>query len=313
MLLVGVLIYLLHREFGHYYVEGVGYATIQAILLHDLYAPGLLALLFCCKLFATSVSLGSGSSGGVFSPSLFLGATIGAAFAGVLSAMHLPIPLDLPSFAIVGMGAMVGGGTGAVMTAVTMIFEMTRNYDIVLPMILAVALSVGVRRLLSRENIYTMKLVRRGHAIPKALHANMFLVRHASEVMDQDIVVAPAEMDFGTLLARPDNRGRLRHVVVTRGGRIFGVLRVNTSLRPISSGVVPGAALGDLASRAFTIVRDNDVAFDVIRRMWRKGATMALVVRGQGVPRPGDILGVITKEHVADSVASSIEVYPTGG
>jgi CIC family chloride channel protein len=313
MLLVGVLIYLLQWEFGHYYVEGVGYATIQAILLHNLSTPGLLAVLFCCKLFATSVSLGSGSSGGVFSPSLFLGATIGAAFAGLLSAMHLPIPLDLPSFAIVGMGAMVGVGTGAVMTAVTMIFEMTRNYDIVLPMILAVALSVGVRRLLSRENIYTMKLVRRGHAIPKALHANMFLVRHADEVMDQDIVVAPAEMDFATLLARPDNRGRLRHVVITRGGRIFGVLRVNTSLRPISSGVVPGVALGDLASRAFTIVRDNDVAFDVIRRMWRKGATMALVVRGQGVPRPGDILGVITKEHVADSVASSIEVYPTGG
>ena len=68
---------------------------------------------------------------------------------------------------MVGMGAMVGGGTGAVMTAVAMIFEMTRNYDIVLPMILAVAVSVGIRRLLSRENIYTMKLFRRGHAVPE--------------------------------------------------------------------------------------------------------------------------------------------------
>ena len=80
---------------------------------------------------------------------------------------------------MVGMGAMVGGGTGAAMTAVAMIFEMTRDYDIVLPMILAVAVSLGVRRLLSRENIYTLKLVRRGHPIPKALHANMFLVRSA--------------------------------------------------------------------------------------------------------------------------------------
>jgi CIC family chloride channel protein len=227
--------------------------------------------------------------------------------------MHLPIALDLPSFAMVGMGAMVGGGTGAVMTAVTMIFEMTRNYDIVLPMILAVALSVGVRRLLARENIYTMKLFRRGHAIPKALHANMFLVRHAGEVMDEDVIVAPADMDFGTLLARPDNRGRMRHVVVTRAGRILGVLRVNTSLRPASSGLAPGAALGELASRAFTIVRYDDVAFDVIRRMWRRGSIMALVVRGRGVPRPSDVLGVITKEHVADSVADSISVYPAPG
>jgi len=73
---------------------------------------------------------------------------------------------------------LISGAGIAGPTAVTMIFEMTRDDDIILPMILAVALSVGVRRLLSRENIYTLKLLRRGHVVPKALHANMFLVRH---------------------------------------------------------------------------------------------------------------------------------------
>ena len=199
MLLVGILIYVLQQRFGQYYVEGVGYATVQAILVGQLSAVGLLALLFLCKLLATSLSLGSGSSGGIFSPSLFMGATIGGAFAAGLAALHLPIPLDIPSFAMVGMGAMVGGGTGAVMTAVTMIFEMTRDYGIVLPMIVAVAVAVGVRRVLSRENIYTLKLFRRGHVIPKALHANMFLVRHAHEVMATDVFLAPG-------------RDELRHV-----------------------------------------------------------------------------------------------------
>ena len=75
---------------------------------------------------------------------------------------------------MVGMAAMVGGGTGAAMTAVTMIFEMTLDYGIVLPMIIAVAISIGIRRILSRENIYTIKLQARRHFIPKALHANMF-------------------------------------------------------------------------------------------------------------------------------------------
>ena len=79
---------------------------------------------------------------------------------------------------MVGMGAMVGGGTGAAMTAVTMIFEMTRDYNIVLPMILAVGASLATRRLLSRENIYTLKLIRRGHPVPRGLHANMFLVQN---------------------------------------------------------------------------------------------------------------------------------------
>src|SRR6185312_16247612 len=224
MLMVGILFYALFLGFGHYYVEGVGYATVQAILLDQLSAGGLLLLLFFAKALATSLSLGSGSSGGIFSPSLFMGATIGGAFAALLIAVHVPVAVNIASFAMVGMGAMVGGGTGAVMTAVTMIFEMTRDYDIVMPMILAVAMSVGVRRLLSRENIYTLKLFRRGHVIPKALHANMFLVRRAKEVMDADVVVAQAEMGFDAFLANPEHRGRMRHVIVAEDHRILGVL-----------------------------------------------------------------------------------------
>ncbi|MGB8277972.1 MAG: chloride channel protein, partial [Methylovirgula sp.] len=312
MLLVGLLIYALQQRFGHYYVEGVGYATVQVILLGQLSAAGLLLLLFACKLLATSLSLGSGSSGGIFSPSLFMGATIGGAFAALLSAavaaLHLPLAINIPAFAMVGMGAMVGGGTGAVMTAVTMIFEMTRDYEIVLPMILAVALSVGVRRVLSRENIYTLKLFRRGHVLPKALHANMFLVHRAKEVMGTDVVLAPAEMNFDTFLAEPDNAGRMRHVVVVENDRILGVLRVNTALRQASEGAHSSVTLRDIASRNFIIAHEDDIAFDVIQQLWRKEAVMALVLRGGGAPLPQDVAGVITKEHIADSVASSVKI-----
>ncbi|MGH6680478.1 MAG: chloride channel protein [Bradyrhizobium sp.] len=310
MLLVGILIYALQQSFGHYYVEGVGYATVQAILLGQLSAAGLLLLLFACKLLAVCLSLGSGSSGGVFSPSLLMGATIGGAFAALLSMLHLPMPIDLPSFAMVGIGAMVGGGTGAVMTAVTMIFEMTRDYDIVLPMIIAVAFSVGVRRVLSLESIYTLKLFRRGHVIPKALQANMFLVRRAKDVMDKDVVLAPADLRLDAFLAHPDHKGRLRHVVVTQDNRIVGVLRVNTALRQGLAEAGSDVRLRDVANRDFTIVRENDIVFDVIRRIWRRRAFMALVIAGSGIPRPENVLGAITKEHVADSVASSTEVYP---
>jgi len=310
MLMVGILFYALFLGFGHYYVEGVGYATVQAILLDQLSAGGLLLLLFFAKALATSLSLGSGSSGGIFSPSLFMGATIGGAFAALLIAVHVPVAVNIASFAMVGMGAMVGGGTGAVMTAVTMIFEMTRDYDIVMPMILAVAMSVGVRRLLSRENIYTLKLFRRGHVIPKALHANMFLVRRAKEVMDADVVVAQAEMGFDAFLANPEHRGRMRHVIVAEDHRILGVLRVNTALRRVPQEIRSDIRLGELASRNFTFVREDDIAFDVIQRMWGKDAIMALVLRDHGVPAPENVAGVITKEHVADSVASSVKVYP---
>jgi chloride channel protein, CIC family len=312
MLLVGLLMYGLHQRFGHYYVEGVGYATVQAILLAQLSTMGLLSLLFVCKLLATSLSLGSGSSGGIFSPSLYMGATLGGAFGALLTLLHLPVAISIPSFAMVGMGAMVGGGTGAVMTAVTMIFEMTRDYDIVLPMILAVAFSVGVRRLLSRENIYTMKLFRRGHAVPKALHANMFLVRRAKDVMDRDVLVAPAETSFDAFLSPRERSGRMLHVVVTRDERISGVIRVNTALRQASQQADPSRSitLGDVASRTFIVVNEDDIVYGVIERMWQEKATMAVVVRTGGTGQAADVLGVITKEHVADSVAASIAVYP---
>jgi CIC family chloride channel protein len=310
MLILGALMYLLFRTLGQYYIDGVGYATVQAVLAGQLSLFWLLALLAICKALATSLSLGSGSSGGIFSPSLFMGATLGGSFAALLNAAGFPIQVSVPAFAMVGMGAMVGGGTGAVMTAVTMIFEMTRDYSIVMPMIVAVAMSIGARQMFSRETIYTLKLVRRGRSIPKARHANMFLVRAARDVMDADIQVLPADASFDDYLLQPEHAGRLRHVVVTDKGHIHGVIRVNTGLRRGLEGAHTGVSLGDVASRNFTVVSENETAFDVIRRMWQRGAIMAVVVRGRGVPRGIDVAGVITKEHVADSVADSVKAYP---
>ncbi len=309
MLMVGLLMYALFYFKGHYFVEGVGYATIQAILEDNLVGFGLLIGLFIAKLFATSVSLGSGSSGGIFSPSLFMGATLGAAFGGLINAIGPVQGVDPVTCAIIGMAAMVGGGTGAAMTAVTMIFEMTRDYDIIMPIIVAVALSIGIRRLLSRENIYTVKLVTRGHVIPKALHANMFLVRHAEEVMDRDVLLLPAETDFAAFL-RQTSAGGFKHIVVTRDDRIIGVLRVNTELRLGLETAYSGVRLGDIAQKNFTVARAQDVVFDVVERMWRRSASMAIVTKGAGrLPRATHVVGMISKEHIADSVADSIRPY----
>ncbi|MEO6995196.1 MAG: chloride channel protein, partial [Lacunisphaera sp.] len=310
MLMVGVLIYALMHYQGHYFVEGVGYATIQAILQDNLTGIALLLGLFAAKLFATSVSLGSGSSGGIFSPSLFMGATLGAAFGGFVNLVYPMHGVDPVTCAIIGMAAMVGGGTGAAMTAVTMIFEMTRDYDIVTPMIIAVALAVGVRRVLSPETIYTLKLVARRHFIPKALHANVFLVRSASDVMDRDIHVLPSTMHFDDFLKEPEPDGKFRHVVVTDGERITGVLRVNPALRHGLMGADTGVTLGEVALKTFTLASEDEVMFNVIERLWRSQAVMVVVVKSnQPNPHSSDICGVIAKESVADLVAESLRPY----
>jgi CIC family chloride channel protein len=128
--------------------------------------------------------------------------------------------------------------------------------------------------------------------------------------MDADIQVLPAEASFDDYLRQPEHAGRLRHVVVTDKGRLFGVIRVNTGLRRGLEGTHTGVSLGEVASRNFTVVGESETAFEVIRRMWRQSAIMAVVVSGQGIPRGDDVIGVITKEHVADSVADSVKAYP---
>ena len=309
MLVLGILIYVLMRLAGHYYVEGVGYATIQAILNGDMQLPALLLILFVAKLFATSLSLGSGASGGIFSPSLFMGATIGGAFGAMVTAVHPVDGVTATTGAIIGMAAMVGGGTGAAMTAVTMIFEMTRDYDLVMPSIVAVALAIGVRRLLSVENIYTMKLVGRGHFVPKAMHANMFLVRRADDVMEHDFVVMPADADLDEFLRQHGTAGGYKHVVVARDNHIAGVVRINTGIRRGLETAYSGVTMATVAQRNFTIARETDIVFDIVQRMSRHAAAMAIVVKAGGRGRPDEVVGIISKEHIANSVADSIKPF----
>ena len=170
-----------------------------------------------------------------------------------------------------------------------------------MPSIISVALAIGVRRLLSQENIYTIKLVGRGHLVPKALHANMFLVRRAGEVMERDVILLPAEENFGSFLRQQAGAtAGFRHVVVTRGNHIVGFVRVN---------IYEGVRLGDIAQRNYTLARETDIMFDVVQRMARRDASMVVVVKSDGRGRLSEMIGIISNEHVADFVAESIKPF----
>jgi CIC family chloride channel protein len=170
MLLVGISMYLMIIIFGHYYIQGVGYATVQDVLTVVLDHPGLLILLAVLKLVATAITIGSGGSGGVFSPLLFIGATLGGCLAACLQFI-LPdaATITIPLGALAGMAAMVGASTGAPMTAVIMTAEMINNFNVILPLMLIVAVAFAIRRSIMRDSIYTLKLARRGHDIPNTL------------------------------------------------------------------------------------------------------------------------------------------------
>jgi len=191
-LLLGAVGYLLYRTTGHYYLYGVGYSFITDMLTSI--QPGLLLVLLMVplKIFATSLTLGAGGSGGVFAPSLFLGAAIGGV-TGLLCHHFFPeVTAPASAYALVGMAAMVSGTTVATFTAIVMTFEMTRNYDIMLPLMLSVVLSNYLVRALYKETIYTKKLTRRGIHIQFDKRISIFKMTPAAVAMNPEIVsVAP--------------------------------------------------------------------------------------------------------------------------
>ena len=286
---IGLLLYLLSITVGNYYVDGVGYGVIQAILTNSMTSVGLMALLFVAKILATSVSLGAGASGGIFSPSLFIGATLGGSFGALLTTLWPHLGFNPVQFALIGMAAVVGGGTGAAMTAIFMIFEMTANYSVIVPGIIAVACAIGVRRVLSDENIYTLKLARRGHYVPKKRHTNMFMVRPALDVMRpiaRMIDLAAPSPEETTVADEAAG-----YTLVVRGRHIVGI---RTRART-------GGPMGDL-QRRYVVARESDIMDKVLRRMGERGRSYAVVVRGTGVPHANTAIGIIGPDEIADQV-----------
>ena len=140
---------------------GVGYPVIQHGVAGQ-YALGLLLLLTVGKMLATSLTIGIGGSGGVFAPSLFIGAMAGTAFGTGADILFPGLHLSPGAFGLIGMAAVFAGAAHAPITAVVIVFELTGDYPIILPLMIAVALGTGASHLISRDTIYTLKLVRRG-------------------------------------------------------------------------------------------------------------------------------------------------------
>jgi CIC family chloride channel protein len=306
MAVIGAMMVGLTRVFGHSYVDGVGYGVIQAVLNDQMTAAGLLALLFALKLVATTVSLGCGASGGIFSPSLYLGATLGAAFAAAVGFALPHAGLTLPSAAIVGMAAMVGAGTGGVMTAIVMIFEMTRDYAIIVPVIVAVAVAAGVRRALIGETIYTIKLRHRGHRIPKERHINLYLVLQAQDVMERRFHMVEAGTPLKDALSE-EVEDDLRAIVVARDGRIVGLVPPRSGLWR-EARIRPEALIDRFVETPPSLCRDTDLLSLVLARLKRHRAGAAVVFHGPRRPRASDVVGVVTKRAIADAVIDNFEV-----
>lgn len=285
---VGVIIYVLAQAFGHYYVQGVGYATIYDILKGILSDPLLLLLLFFLKFLATCLTLGSGASGGVFSPSLFMGATIGAAFGHVTLLLFPQIGIDVPIFAIAGMAAAISAGTGALFTSVIMVVEMTADHNILLPLLLCSATAYAVRKTICRPSIYTLKLIRRGHPVPEGLLSADLEARRISDIMRKDVDFVTAD--------DPSYEGR-GVAIMLQGDDVSGAVCHISQTGPEKKGAMSHVVLPPETPLA-----------SALRTLANAGADVAIVSSSPSAPRRDNVLGVVSAEEIMAEMKSHAQL-----
>ncbi|MEM9174552.1 MAG: chloride channel protein [Myxococcota bacterium] len=190
-------------------IYGVGYTTISGALTGQL-AATLMGLLVVAKIVATSITIGSGGSGGVFAPSLFLGATAGGVVGSLVEQYFPGATATSGAYALVTMGAVVAAATHAPVSAIIIIFELTQTIDIIPALMTACVISTLVAQLSYRDSIYTTKLRRQGVDLFEAQNPNVLKDLSVRDVIVLDPVVIPASADFKTVLdlvvASPHNQ-----------------------------------------------------------------------------------------------------------
>ncbi len=186
-------------------VLGVGYESISAALHAEIFL-GVMFFLVFFKIVATSLTLGSGGSGGIFAPSLFIGAMLGGFFGNLVNLIFPGSVASPGAYALVGMSALVAGTTHAPIMAMLIIFEMTADYRIILALMLASVLSTLLsNRLTKSESIYTLKLVRRGINLRAGKDVSILSTTLVREVMSKSWEKIPHSMSLGKLMHFVEN------------------------------------------------------------------------------------------------------------
>jgi CIC family chloride channel protein len=280
---------------GLYYPQilGVGYETIEAAFNSE-YSAYTLASVVLVKILATSITLGSGHSGGVFAPSLVIGATLGGSFGLLAQGLVPQIVVHPGAYAIAGMGAVVAGTTQAPITAVLIIFEMTRDYSIMLPLMTAVVFSTLIFSRLSKGSIYTIKLLRRGVNLEDGKDVNLMKQILIKDIMTTPVVTVNDNEQLGNVIEKMHNTKHNSFPVLNSQGELVGIIALQDIREMPVKGIMDVPVKNVMSTRLTTIQPEDSV--DQAFRLLRKHDIGHLPVVTAENPRC--LVGIITRSDL---------------
>jgi CIC family chloride channel protein len=289
-------------------VLGVGYDTISDILNNNL-ALKLLILVAVFKALALVISLGSGTSGGLLAPMFMSSAALGGIFAMVVNMIFPSAHLSPGAFALVAMAAVFGSASRATFAFIVFAFEITRDYNAILPLMLACVIADMIALRYLPSSIMTEKLTRRGLQVPNEFEVGAMTVVRVSEVMRKDVVPIAQEMTVSELAARM-GRGEPAYnltqglPIVSPDGNLVGVVTQGDLLRALEQDPRGTMTVLDAGSHEPIVAYPDELVHDAMHRMLRHDIGRLPVVSREN---PQQMVGYFNRASLLGAWTRQIE------
>jgi CIC family chloride channel protein len=277
-------------------IFGVGYETIE-LALYGKIGLVLVSALVLIKILATSVTLGSGGSGGVFAPALFIGAMLGESYGKITQLIVPSIAIPSGAGALVGMGAVFAGASHAPISAILILFEMTGNYLIILPLMITCITSTVVVRRFSKESIYTLKLTRRGIDLEKLRSADFMGSITVSDVMVKDVITFKETIAVKDAETNIRSYAEYRHrgfPVLSKEGNLVGMV----TRKDIGEALIGGKQympIQDIMTTDIATCYPDDTLKTALEKLGEKDVGRIPVIERENQRH---LIGLITRENI---------------
>jgi CIC family chloride channel protein len=306
---------------GLYYPQifGVGYGThygpggvlvtfgaVDQALAGEIGLATLLVI-FVLKMLATSLTLGSGGSGGIFAPSLFIGAMLGGAFGFGVHHFYPDITASSGAYALVGMGAFFAVMVRGPITSIIILFEITLDYALILPLMTAVVIGTIIARLFTPESIYTMRLLRHGIDIRQIGQASPLREVTVEEAMTRNFPTVLPTMSIRQLVTRLRRSGHHGFPVVDKNGEFIGVVTITDVESVMSEGGSPDLTVDDIATKSVVVAYPDEYIHDVFVKLGTQDVGRIPVVARDN---PKRLLGILRRHDVLTAYSRAIRRRP---
>ncbi len=278
---------------------GVGYDAIDDVLAGRL-ALGTLGALALAKLIAWWFALGSGTSGGTLAPILLISAAVGGTLGELASRMLPGAHLSPGAFALVAMAATFGAATRAPFASIVFVFELTRDYNAILPLMIATVIATLLATALMQDSIMTEKLTRRGLHVPSDYHVDLLATVRVDQVMTRDVVVLDSTLSVEEGVRRFHGGHHGAYPVVDADGRCVGILGRGDLLH---GDLADDQTLGDVAAREIVAIKPGDTVAVALQTMVEEGVDHLPVLDADGA-----LVGICTRGDILAARRSHLSV-----